>query len=375
MAFEHDLCIRGAGIVGRTLALLAARERLRVALVAPPERAPGHADVRAYALSPASQALLQSLRCWPAESAATPVLAMQVQADGQGHVHFSADEQGVAALNWIVDVPALEQQLAQAVQYQAHIDVVSAPVAAPLTVVCEGRASTTRTELGVDFDTVRYPQQAIALRLDCERPHGQTARQWFTPEGDILAFLPLGGPTGREGAVVWSVADERAAQMSAWDDAALAAHLHELSGAALGALQVASERACWPLVLAHARRWVGAMPGRAGESFALAGDAAHAMHPLAGQGLNVGLADAAELARVLGAREAWRGLADLRLLRRYERARQGEWLRMRLATDGLQLLFGQPGPLAGALRNWGMTLFEHSGPLKSRIAKLAMGTV
>ena len=375
MAFEHDLCIRGAGIVGRTLALLAARERLRVALVAPPERAPGHADVRAYALSPASQALLQSLRCWPAESAATPVLAMQVQADGQGHVHFSAAEQGVAALNWIVDVPALEQQLAQAVQYQGHIDVVSAPVAAPLTVVCEGRASATRAELGVDFDSVRYPQQAIATRLDCERAHEQIARQWFTPEGDILAFLPLGGPTGREVAVVWSVADERAAQMSAWDDAALAAHLHELSGAALGALQVASERACWPLVLAHARRWVGAMPGRAGESFALAGDAAHAMHPLAGQGLNVGLGDAAELARVLGAREAWRGLADLRLLRRYERARQGEWLRMRLATDGLQLLFGQPGPLAGALRNWGLTLFEHSGPLKSRIAKLAMGTV
>ena len=375
MAFEHDLCIRGAGIVGRTLALLAARERLRVALVAPTAATPGHADVRAYALSPASQALLQSLRCWPAESAATPVLAMQVQADGQGHVHFSAAEQGVAALNWIVDVPALEQQLAQAVQYQGHIDLVSAPVAAPLTVVCEGRASATRAELGVDFDSVRYPQQAIALRLDCERPHEQIARQWFTPEGDILAFLPLGGPAGREVAVVWSVPSERAAAITDWDDATLAAHLHELSGAALGALQVKGARASWPLVLAHARRWVGAMPGRAGESFALAGDAAHAMHPLAGQGLNVGLGDAAELARVLGAREAWRGLADLRLLRRYERARQGEWLRMRLATDGLQLLFGQPGPLAGALRNWGMTLFEHSGPLKSRIAKLAMGTV
>lgn len=375
MAFEHDLCIRGAGIVGRTLALLAARERLRVALVAPTAPTPGHADVRAYALSPASQALLQSLRCWPAESAATPVLAMQVQADGQGHVHFSAAEQGVPALNWIVDVPALEQQLAQAVQYQGHIDVVSAPVAAPLTVVCEGRASATRAELGVDFDSVRYPQQAIATRLDCERAHEQIARQWFTPEGDILAFLPLGGPAGREVAVVWSVPSERAAAITDWDDATLAAHLHELSGAALGALQVKGARASWPLVLAHARRWVGAMPGRAGESFALAGDAAHAMHPLAGQGLNVGLGDAAELARVLGAREAWRGLADLRLLRRYERARQGEWLRMRLATDGLQLLFGQPGPLAGALRNWGMTLFEHSGPLKSRIAKLAMGTV
>ena len=374
MAFEHDLCIRGAGIVGRTLALLAARERLRVALVAPTAPTPGHADVRAYALNPASQALLQSLRCWPAESAATPVLAMQVQADGQGHVHFSAAEQGVAALNWIVDVPALEQQLVQAVQYQDHIDVVSAPVAAPLTVVCEGRASATRAELGVDFDSVRYPQQAIATRLDCERAHEQIARQWFTPEGDILAFLPLGGPAGREVAVVWSVPSERAAAITDWDDATLAAHLHELSGAALGALQVKGARASWPLVLAHARRWVGAMPGRAGESFALAGDAAHAMHPLAGQGLNVGLGDAAELARVLAAREPWRPLNDLKLLRRYERARQGDWLRMSLATDGLQQLFDRPEPAAALLRNWGMAAFDASGPIKRRIARLAMGT-
>lgn len=372
MAFEHDLCIRGAGIVGRTLALLAARERLRVALVAPTAATPGHADVRAYALSPASQALLQSLRCWPAESAATPVLAMQVQADRQGSVRFSAQQQGVAALNWIVDVPRLEQRLAEAVRYQSAIDVIEAPVAAPLTVVCEGRASATRAELGIEYDSVRYPQHALATRLDCERPHEQVARQWFTPEGDILAFLPLGGPDGREVAVVWSLASERAEQVKAWDDATLAAHLHELSGGALGALQVQGARASWPLVLAHARRWVGAMPGRVGESFALAGDAAHAMHPLAGQGLNVGLGDAAELARVLAARERWRSVADLRLLRRYERARQGHWLRMRWATDGLQLLFGHPAPLAGPLRNWGMTLFDHSGPIKSRLARLAM---
>ncbi|HMN57945.1 MAG TPA: FAD-dependent monooxygenase [Ottowia sp.] len=372
MAFEHDLCIRGAGIVGRTLALLAARDRLGVALVAPPAGPPATADVRAYAISPAVQALLQSLRCWPEGVAATPVLAMQVQADQQGAVHFSAQQQGVAALNWIVDVPRLEQLLAEAVRYQSAIDVIDAPVAAPLTVVCEGRASATRAELGIEYDSVRYPQHALATRLDCERPHEQVARQWFTSEGDVLAFLPLGGPGGREVAVVWSLASERAALVAAWDDATLAAHLHDMSGDALGALQVQGARASWPLVLAHARRWVGAMPGRVGESFALAGDAAHAMHPLAGQGLNVGLGDAAELARVLAARERWRPVSDLRLLRRYERARQGHWLRMRWATDGLQLLFGHPGPLAGPLRNWGMTLFDHSGPLKARVARLAM---
>jgi len=111
----------------------------------------------------------------------------------------------VPALNWIVDVPALEHRLAEAVGYQGGIDTVAEPVAASLTVVCEGRASRTRAELGVEFDTTRYPQHAIATRLDCERPHGQVARQWFTAEGDIVAFLPLDGADGRQVAVVWSV--------------------------------------------------------------------------------------------------------------------------------------------------------------------------
>ena len=378
MAFEHDLCIRGAGIVGRTLALLAARERLRVALVAPPERAPGHADVRAYALSPASQALLQSLRCWPAESAATPVLAMQVQADGQGHVHFSADEQGVAALNWIVDVPALEQQLAQAVQYQAHIDVVSAPVAAPLTVVCEGRASTTRTELGVDFDTVRYPQQAIALRLDCERPHGQTARQWFTPEGDILAFLPLDGPEGREVAIVWSVDRNRVDDLLALDDAAFAAHLQNaahLQPSDAPYVVAVQRRVAWPLQLGLARRWVGSRIGADGvtrHNWALAGDAAHSVHPLAGQGLNLGLADVALLDQIIGGRPYWRSPGDMRLLRQYERARKAETAPLIAGMDGIQRLFSHNAAGVRQLRNLGMSLFERSGPVKDWVARRAM---
>ena len=375
MPVSHDVCIRGAGIVGRSLALLLARERLRVALVAPPPAdAPRPADVRAYALSPAARTLLESLRCWPDERAATPVLDMQVFGDQGSQVRFSAAEQGVPALNWIVDVPALEQRLAEAVRYQSGIELLDAPVAAPLTVVCEGRASRTRAELGVDWQVTPYPQQAIATRLDCEHPHGQVARQWFTPEGEILAFLPLDGAQGRQVAVVWSVRSERLAELLALDDGAFAARLHDISGGALGALHLGSPRAHWPLLLGRATRWVGALPGRPGESFALAGDAAHAMHPLAGQGLNVGLGDVAELARQLAARESWRSPGDLKLLRRYERARQADWLRMSLATDALQQLFSRPEAAATALRHWGMAAFEQSGPIKRRIARLAMGT-
>jgi 2-polyprenyl-6-methoxyphenol hydroxylase-like FAD-dependent oxidoreductase len=129
-------------------------------------------------------------------------------------------------------------------------------------------------------------------------------------------------------------------------------------------------RATWPLQLARASRWVGQ---QVGASWALAGDAAHAMHPLAGQGLNVGLGDVAELARVLHERDYWRSVSDMKLLRRYERARQAEVLSMGLATDGLQQLFAREGGAWQALRNWGMTRFDHSGPLKAWLTRRAMG--
>lgn len=375
MALPPDICIRGAGIVGRTLALLLARERLRVALVSPPnDPVSGHGDVRAYALSPSSRTLLESLRCWPDERSATPVLEMQVHGDGQGHVQFSAATQGVPALNWIVDVPALEARLAEAVRYQSAIEEVHAPVHAPLTVICEGRASQTRAELQVEFVTTPYPQQAIATRLDCEYAHGQVARQWFTPTGEILAFLPLDGPHGKQVAVVWAVRKERIPELMSCDPGAFAALLADASNHALGAVAMAADRATWPLMMAHATRWVGSMPGKPDGSFALAGDAAHTMHPLAGQGLNVGLGDVSELAKVLAERESWRGPGDMRMLRRYERARQADWLRMSLATDALQQLFSRPEALLTTARNWGMMVFDHSGPLKSRITRLAMGT-
>ena len=373
MAVTHDICIRGAGIVGRTLALLLARERLRVALVASP-RPPDAADVRAYALSPASRTLLQSLRCWPAESAATPVLGMQVQGDGAGQVHFSAAAQGVDALNWIVDVPALEQQLTQACQFQGDIDVVDEPVAAPLTVVCEGRASRTREEFGAQFDVTPYPHHAIATRLECEHPHGQVARQWFAPDGSILAFLPLDGPQGHGVAVVWSVQPALAQELQALDDESFAHRLLAASQGTLGALRTRGARVTWPLQYAQARHWCGALAGQQGASWALAGDAAHNVHPLTGQGLNLGLGDVQALAQVLAQRETWRSTGDLRLLRRYERQRKTALLPMGLTTDGLQRLFSLPQPPWQLLRNWGMLGFDRSGPLKEWMARQAMGT-
>jgi 2-polyprenyl-6-methoxyphenol hydroxylase-like FAD-dependent oxidoreductase len=381
MALHPDICIRGAGIVGRTLALMLARERLNVALVesTQPNTAP---DVRAYSLNGAAKALLQDLRCWPEAPAVTPVHQMQIWGDQGGQLKFGAQEQGVGQLNWMVDVPTLEALLAQAVQFQPQIQVVQAPVAAPLTVVCEGRASQTRAELGVAFDITHYPQHAVATRLVCERAHEGIARQWFgwsvapglvQPQAEVLALLPLGGEGGREVGLVWSVHPLRAQELMAMSAEDFAVTLTSACEQRLGGMQLSAERAVWPLQLARAERWIGAMPGQNKQGFALAGDAAHSLHPLAGQGLNVGLADAAELVRVIRAKEFWRPLHDLKLLRRYERARQADVQAMGLVTDGLQRLFAQPGPVWQNLRNWGMRGFDRSGPLNHWMTQRAMG--
>jgi ubiquinone biosynthesis UbiH/UbiF/VisC/COQ6 family hydroxylase len=374
MAQPFDICIRGAGIVGRTLALLLARDRLRVALVSQPapDLAAGHSDVRAYALNAASRHMLEALRCWPDAEHATAVTAMQVFGDDGGEVNFKAREQHADALAWIVDVPALEARLREAVRYQPMIEELTTPLANPvkaaLTVVCEGRASATRAEFGAEFDVTPYAQQAIATRLTCSLPHGQVARQWFAG-GEILAFLPLDGEHGNSVAVVWSVNEARAPALLALSSEDFAQALHTASHGALGELQTSGSRGAWPLQRAQAKRWIGQAPG----IWALAGDAAHTVHPLAGQGLNLGLGDAQELAQVLHAREYWRGVGDEKLLRRYERARKAAVLAIGSTTDGLQQLFSRDEAAWQGVRNWGMKGFERSGIVKAWVARQAMG--
>jgi ubiquinone biosynthesis UbiH/UbiF/VisC/COQ6 family hydroxylase len=387
MSTHYDICIQGSGIVARTLALLLAKERFRVALVsaAKPESA---SDVRAYALNAASKNLLESLRVWPDAAHATPVLGMQVHGDTTGRVNFSAAEHGSEALAWIVDVEALEEQLLQAVKYQplitpieqvasTHLQNSNTAIRRDLTVICEGKNSVTRDQLGVEFDVTPYHQHAIAARLTGTLPHNNQALQWFN-NGDILAFLPLSetqsGAAGNSVALVWSVAKERANSLMAFTAEEFAAEVAINSGHALGEMTLYSERAVWPLQLARADKWVGKSAELG--SWALAGDAAHTVHPLSGQGLNLGLADVAELANVLAeirGKEYWRSVGDLKLLRRYERARKLDALALGTVTDGLQQLFARSESPLQALRNWGMQGFERSGGLKQWVTKRAMG--
>jgi len=373
---KFDVCVRGGGVVGHTLALLLARDRLRVALVRQPGPAGALADIRAYALNAASRSLLQGLRVWPDENSATPVVAMQICEDGgatppEAAVRFDRNSDESDALAWIVDVPALEQRLREAVGYQSGIEVLdSADGLAPsLTIVCEGKRSSSRAQFGFEFDTRPYPHTAVAARLRCALPHGGVARQCFA-QGEIMAWLPLDGPQGHRVALVWSVAHERAQQLLALAPEVLAEAVQAGGHAALGAMQLDGAAAGWPLELSRARRWV-ARQGDMG--VALAGDAAHAMHPLAGQGLNVGLADVAELARVLHQRESWREPGDLRLLRRYERARQADVSAMGAVTEGLYSLFAHNDSRLQALRRWGLQGFDRSGALKRWVVRQAAG--
>ncbi|MCM3562522.1 FAD-dependent monooxygenase [Hydrogenophaga intermedia] len=369
-AQRADVVIRGAGVVGQALALLLAQDRLRVALVAPPA-APRADDVRAYALNNTSRELLRALRAWPDDvpGAVTPVTGMQVHGDADGTLRFDAAELGAEALTWIVDVPTLERRLGDAIGFAAGVQRVEEAPAARLTVVCEGRHSATREALGIEHTVFPYPHKAVAARLRAAQPHGGIARQWFA-DGEVLALLPLGGANAHELALVWSLPTDQAAQWLQAEPAALAAAVQARSMQALGELTLLGAPQAWPLQLSRARRWISRT---AAGTVVLAGDAAHAVHPLAGQGLNLGLADAAELARVLHAREYWRELDDPKLLRRYERARAADVQAMAWVTDGLFSLFGLADSRVQLLRNRGLSGFDRSGPLKRWFARQAMG--
>jgi 2-polyprenyl-6-methoxyphenol hydroxylase-like FAD-dependent oxidoreductase len=371
---SYQVLVRGSGCVGRALALALGAQGLRVALLgtAEPTAAPGGKvgeDVRTYAMNSASVALLRELKVWdslPAD-AITPVYDMQVAGDRSGALlEFSAWQQGVAELAFIVDAAALEQQLAAALRFAPHVHRVEAPVPAELVALCEGRDSAARAALGVRFEPLAGGQRAIAARLSADRPHLGIARQWFRAP-DVLALLPFNRPLpGSSYGLVWSLPEQQAGELMALGDAEFEQRLNEASGGAAGRLRLAGGRAAWPLTLARAEPLLG--PG-----WVLLGDAAHLVHPLAGQGLNLGLADVAALARVVRERESWRALGDERLLRRYQRARQLDTWAMGELTDGLLRLFAsEAAPLRG-LRNTGLSALNALPPLKRWLTGRALG--
>ena len=365
---RFDVQVQGSGIVGQSLALALARLGLRVALRRDPSRAAASQDVRAYALNAASVALLRGLKVWDAlpTEAATVVHDMQVHGDADGAMlEFSAWEQGVGALAWITDAAALERELAAAIRFAPHISIVDADADASLTAWCDGRASAGRAALGVSFERREHGQRAIAARLTSARAHQGIARQWFRAP-DVLALLPLDSPVPeRSYALVWSLPTAQAESMLSLDDAGFAQAVAHATEGAAGELQLASARQSWPLMQARASAWSG--PG-----WVLLGDAAHVVHPLAGQGLNLGLADVAALARVIAERETWRSLGDAKLLRRYERERLAPTWAMDQVTDGLLQLFSRADPAARELRNRGLSLLNRLTPLKRWLTARAL---
>jgi 2-polyprenyl-6-methoxyphenol hydroxylase-like FAD-dependent oxidoreductase len=366
---RFDVCVQGAGIVGQSLALSLARQGLQVALVSDAAGSPRE-DVRAYALNAASVELLRGLKVWDAlpPHAATAVYDMHIEGDAPGGLlEFSAWQARFSELAWITDAAVLEQSLASAVRFAPHITLTTSPVEATLTALCEGKASASREALGVVWDKQDYGHRAIAARLVAEQPHRNTARQWFR-QPDVLAFLPFDSPQPEQSyALVWSLPEARSHELMALDANAFEQALQQATGGVCGELRLAAERAAWPLMLARAQTWCG--PG-----WVLLGDAAHVVHPLAGQGLNLGLADVAALSRVVSQREPWRGLGDARLLRRYERQRQAPTVAMGQLTDGLLRLFSQEQPVLRELRNRGMTLVNHLPPLKRWLTSRALGS-
>jgi 2-polyprenyl-6-methoxyphenol hydroxylase-like FAD-dependent oxidoreductase len=368
--------IRGSGIVGRALALALSRQGLVVTVDARPTPAPGaarRADVRAYALNAASVELLKGLRAWDAlpADARTAVHDMRIAGDADGELGFSSWQQRVAALAWIVDAAELEEVLETALRFAPGVQVASpgpegggAPPA--LSVIAEGRDAAGREDLGIAFERHAYGHSALATRVAAGRPHAGVAWQWFRAP-DVLALLPFDRPeAGRSYGVVWSMPAAEAERLAAASEVEFEVALNQATHGLAGPLTLRAERATWPLAQASAGRVHG--PG-----WVLVGDAAHLVHPLAGQGLNLGLADVATLARVLAGREAWRDLGDEALLGRYARERAWPVASMTGMIDGLWHLFAIDHPGARELRNRGMTLVNHVGPLKRWLVSRALG--
>jgi 2-polyprenyl-6-methoxyphenol hydroxylase-like FAD-dependent oxidoreductase len=358
---RFDVCVQGRGAVGMSLALALARQGLSVALCGAPRPDTGEsADLRTYALGDTAVQLLRQLKVWDAlpPDARAAVRDMQVQGDAPGHaLHFEAMAAAVPQLAWIVDAAELDRALATALRFAPHVQPVDQPVPAPLRAIADGREGSARAALGVTVHRHAYGQNAVATRVVAERAHEGVARQWFrSPE--VLALLPFERPQpGHAYGVVWSVPEARSAELMALDDAAFADALTEATQGVAGRLKAAGPRVQWPLTIARADRVCG-------DGWVLLGDAAHVIHPLAGQGLNLGLADVVALVDVIAHREAFRSLGDAKLLRRYARARGGAVQAMGQLTDGLLELFASTNPVARELRNRGLSAVNALSPLK-----------
>jgi ubiquinone biosynthesis UbiH/UbiF/VisC/COQ6 family hydroxylase len=389
----NDVVVVGAGLVGLACALGCALASLRVTLVGPAARAftttdAAPFDERIYALAPASIELLTRLRVWPNVNTGRmqPVARMRVFGDAGDELDFDAYGAAVERLATIGEEAELLRVLAAACDFAPGLQREVAPfvalrvgtdgaqvelgggrvIATRLVVAADGAGSAVRAAAGISAEEHSYGQTAVVANFRAERAHDATAFQWFSDEG-VVALLPLREHRGDPAvSLVWSAPADLAASLLALDAETLARRVSVRSGGVLGSLTPLGAARGFPLRRLTVARLVG-------PRLALVGDAAHVVHPLAGQGLNLGLADVSELLAVVAAREAFRDIGDPVLLRRYARHRAEPIGLMRVTTDGLARLFEIDDPLARRLRNGGMSLVNRIGPLKRALIRQALG--
>ena len=399
-----DVAVVGGGIAGKACALGLAQLGLNVAQIAPdleqavPTPSGSQWGQRIYAFSPSTQKLLAHLQIWDAldHSRMQVVRDMRIYGDRgekNDQLHLSAFEAGTSQLAWIGESNLIEHTLDQASRFQNKLERIhdavetievdahgstmhlknSAPLHAQLVIAADGANSPIRTAIEISASEESYSQNAVVANWICTYPHLETAFQWFLPGGDIVAMLPL---PNKQVSMVWSTSPEHAAELLQLDQAQWQERFATIANGAiekqLGELTLNSTPAAFPLRKIRAERFIGP---EANPKVALIGDAAHVMHPLAGQGLNLGLRDVAVLLSVIGKREPFRQLNDLTLLRRYERQRQGDTNALLWVTDKLKKLFSGTSSTEKQLRNWGLGLVNRSHFIKQQLIERALGEI
>lgn len=385
-AQTYDVVIVGAGIVGAAFAAAMRDSGLKLALIEPHPPAPPTADwdTRIYAISPGSADFLQTLGVWQTldQGRIGPVYGMHIRGDSGAALEFDAYQAGVPQLAAIMESGRIQYGLWEALQDQSNLTLFAGAGCAELAwsaagarlaladgtvlhskliVAADGGQSWVRKQAGITTQREDYLQSGVVANFSVERAHRGIARQWFRADG-VLAWLPL--PENHI-SMVWSTDAAHTQALLAATPEQLAAEVAAAGGHELGKLFQVGRTAAFPLSINRVSSLV--QPG-----LALIGDAAHGVHPLAGQGVNLGLRDARELAQVLQQRGG-ASCGELALLRRYERARKGDIAAMQTVTDSLHHVFRSQNPLLMKLRNAGMDFTNHLNPVKTWLMRQALG--
>ena len=385
---HYDVLIVGGGMVGLTLANLLRDSGLQVGVLEQfePKLVSDEVDIRVSAINRASMNIFKSIAAWPAMVTRAGVYYdMHVwDSTGAGMIHFDAAEAGLDALGYIIENTVIQQALQRSIETAENIDWIC-PVTinsiqlgadiqqlqlddgrileCSLLVGADGSRSQVRAAANIEFERVSYGQRAIVCTVETEQPHAETAWQCFTPDGP-LAFLPL---INGQSSIVWSLEESKVDAMLALAEDDFCRELEQAFEYQLGSVKLVSERAAFPLGHGHVDQYVQ-------NGLALVGDAAHNIHPLAGQGANLGFLDAAALSQVIvQAHTANRQWSALHTLRKYERARKGENHLMESAMTGFKLLFSNDSTVLSTLRNAGLVLVDQAPMIKDQLMRHALG--